>query len=143
MPVSKINAIRQLVLILCSQLANTPVARQSLVCSCGRPVRRQNTREVMAVGDSAAPQPPNRLRPAETHTRLWRYTQGTISKNKTEIIYTAHCEIMYTLTCSSLGVEQALNLQKWTISVMKFMCLRVEVLLFFVNDCVSPYHRLV
>ena len=39
----------------------------------GRPLRRQTTREVIAVDVSAAPQPPIRLRPAETnqHTPVY------------------------------------------------------------------------
>ena len=77
-----------------------------------------------------------------THTRLWECIQRTISKYKADIIYTARCEITYTLICSSLVVEQAVDLQKWTISVINILSLRVAILPCLVNDCVSLYHRL-
>ena len=62
-----LHATNQLILPQISQLANTLAVRQYHVWRGGRPLRRQTTRAVMAVGVSAAPQPPNRLRSAETN----------------------------------------------------------------------------
>ena len=51
----------------------------------GRPLRRQTTRAVMAVDVSAAPQPPNRLRPAETNQHIpvyWHTCREQLAKIK-------------------------------------------------------------
>ena len=61
------NTTRQLLLYLHSRLSNTPVVRQYHVWRGGRPLTLQTTRAVIAVNGSAAPQPPNRLRTAETN----------------------------------------------------------------------------
>ena len=112
-----LHAMKQLILPQISQLANTPAIRQYHVWRGGRPLRRQTTRAVMAVGDSAAPQPPNRLRSAEINQHRPVYGNtcrevGRDSKNKTDSLYfstysSPRCENKYSPICSSLCVEQA------------------------------------
>ena len=57
--------------VVSTQSANKHTCCRAVPClEDGRPKRLQTIRAVMAIDDSAAPQPPNRLRPAETNQRI-------------------------------------------------------------------------